>query len=152
MIDGLDIPEIGIPIEVNNDNHDHEYAKDPDFVLMDVSDKEHLNNTDVHTKQIPNQLHQKAVRPPLRVPNRKKSLNPNKAAFDLVSATEKTNEIKEKYYNEKLNLLKEMHKENLKLKNEYIELKKEELILKREQINVAEKLSTRLDTLISNIC
>lgn len=69
-------------------------------------------------KENPTRQQKKRLRHPMWKPNKKINMDTNKAAFDLVGVTERTNQIRETYYNKKLEQKQKIHEDNLKLGNE----------------------------------
>ncbi|CAH2013879.1 unnamed protein product [Acanthoscelides obtectus] len=63
-------------------------------------------------------------------------MGPNRAAFDLVSVTENSNQIHESYYDRKLEQKQKLHEENMALKREELQLRKIEVQLKEEELTI----------------
>lgn len=149
----MDIPELGIPAEVAPriilENWDHQYFQEQQLKVViekvvEVETPEFNNNENVDPKLTGNetpkrnqiQQQQKRVKPPMRTANKRMNMSRNKAAFDLVGVTERTNQIKENYYNKKLEQTQKIHEDNLILKNEEIQLRKKEVELKQEELQL----------------
>ncbi|CAH0560521.1 unnamed protein product [Brassicogethes aeneus] len=158
VIEGLDIPELGIATEGDWDHQYFQEQKEQDVAInKGIISEEINNNKNVKPQPTVNKIqreeptpqHKKRVRPPIvRPANKKINMSPKSTAFDLVQVTERTNQIKETYYHNKLQQLQKIHEENLELRREDIQLKKMELPLKEEELQLSkQELALKKDQL-----